>query len=118
MTLGSPLKTVLGRNGSIIRRKMGIGGRFEKVRANGADLFMTAFVTRTGETDPDVDLCAKGEHIDGVIYGEADGTINLDKDSDDCYADNTWLLMYAPVPGDEIYFTAKTNSAIGKGDMV
>jgi|GEM_PF-3877383 len=118
MTLASPLKTVLGRNGSIIRKMMGSGGRFEKVRANGTDIFITAFVTRTGETDPDVDLCAKGEHCDGIIYGPWSGDVDLDKDSDDCYDDNTWLMMYVPVNGDEIYFTAKTNSAIGKGDLV
>jgi len=118
MTLGSPLKTVIGRDGDIIRKKMGSGGRFEKVRANGVDIFMTALVTRTGETAPDVDLCAKGEVVDGVIYGEANGTINLDKDSDDPYDDNTWLMMYIPARGDEVYFTAKTNSAIDQGKQV
>lgn len=113
MTLASPLKTVIGRNGSIIRKKMGAGGDYEKVRANGADLFISALVTHTGETedDPDVDLCAKGERVDGVIVGPADDAIDLDKDSDDPYADNTFLLMYIPIEGEEIYLTAKTNTA-------
>lgn len=114
MVLASPLKTVLGRNGSIIRKHVGQGGNYETVRSNGADLFITAAVTHTGETtsDPDVDLCAKGERIDGIIFGEADAAIDLDKDSDDTFADNTWLIMYIPIEGEEIYLTAKTNSAI------
>ena len=120
MTLASPLKTVLGRSGSIIRKKHGMGGTYHKVRANGADLFISAGVTRTGESanDPDVDLCAKGEDIDGYIVGVADGATDLDKDSDDCYADNTWLLMYCPVKGDEIYITIKTNVAIVVNTLV
>lgn len=116
MVLASPLKTVIGRNGSIIRKKVGGGGRIEKVRSNGADLFIGAAVTRVGETedDPDVDLAAKGEPIDGIIIG-ADSTSDyagdLDKDSDDPYPDNEWLLMYVPLPGEEIYLCAKTNTA-------
>ncbi|MHA2181047.1 MAG: hypothetical protein ACXAAH_06470 [Promethearchaeota archaeon] len=114
MTLASPLETVIGRNGSIIRRYVGGGGTHHKVRANGADLFNSALATRTGETadDPDVDLCAKGERINGIIVGEWDKTVNLDKDSDDPYADNTWLDMYTPLPGEEVYITIKTNTAI------
>lgn len=112
MTLASPLKTVIGRNGTIIRT--GGKGRHHKVRANGADLFITAMVTRTGETadDPDVDLAAAGERVNGIIVGEWDMSVNLDKDSDDCFADNTWLDMYEPVAGEEIYITIKTNTAI------
>jgi len=113
MTLASPLKTVLGNNGSIVRKHVGQGGNTELVRANGADLFIGALVTHTGETenDPDVDLCAKGERPDGVIIGPAYDAIDLDKDSDDTYADNTWLLMYVPQEGEEIYLVAKTNTA-------
>lgn len=112
MTLASPLKTVIGRNGTIIR--VGGGGKHHKVRANGDDLFITAMVTRTGETadDPDVDLCGKGETINGIIFGEWNKTVDLDKDSDDCFADNTWLDMYEPLPGEEVYITIKTNTAI------
>ena len=120
MTLASPLKTVIGRNGSIIRRKSGQGGRYETVRANGADLFISAWVTYAGETadDPDVDLCAKGETPNGIIVGPAFAATDLDKDSDDCYDDNTWLKMYIPVPGDEIYCTSKTNSDITYGGRI
>ena len=120
MALASPLKTVIGRNGSIIRKMTGMGGTFHKVRANGADLFISAMVTRTGESanDPDVDLCGAGENIDGIIVGPADDAIDLDKDSDDPYADNTWLLMYKPVIGDEIYITIKTNTAITVNTLV
>ena len=114
MALASPLKTVIGRGGSIIREHVGQGGITKRVRANGADLFIGALVTFTGETadDPDVDLCAKGEHVDGVIIGPADSAIDLDKDADDPFADNTYLLMYIPLPGEEIYLTAKANTAI------
>ena len=110
MTLASPLKTVIGLNGKIIRK--GGCGTIHKVRANGADLFLTAAVTRTGETGANVDLCAAGEDIDGYIIGEWDMTVNLDKDSDDPFADDTWLAMYCPVKGDEIYVTIKTNTAV------
>ncbi len=118
MTLASPLKTVIGRNGSIIRK--GGHGTYHKVRANGADLFINAAVTRTGEAadDPDVDLCGAGENIDGYIIGPADDAVDLDKDSDDTYADNTWLLMYKPGIGDEIYITIKTNTAITVNTLV
>lgn len=111
MALASPLKTVIGRDGSIIR--FGGNGKTVKVRANGSDLFISALVTRTGETedDPDVDLCAKGEFVDGIIIGVADGATDLDKDSDDTYADDTWLLMYEFEKNDEIYMTVKTNTA-------
>jgi hypothetical protein len=112
MTLASPLKTVIGRDGSIIR--YGGNGKKSKVRANGADLFIGAIVTRVGETedDPDVDLCAKGEAPSGIILGPADDAIDLDKDSDDCFADDTWLLMYEWERNDEIYLTVKTNTAL------
>lgn len=118
MTLASPLKTVIGRNGSIIRK--GGKGTYHKVRANGADLFIGAAVTRTGESadDPDVDLCGAGENIDGYIVGPADDAIDLDKDADDPYADNTWLLMYKPGIGDEIYIVIKTNTAITVNTLV
>jgi len=115
MTLASPLKTVMGRNGSIVRT--GIRGKILKVRANGSDLYLGAPVTFTGETanNPDVDLCAAGEQPDGVII-DADPSStyhgDLDKDSDDPYADNTLLLMYIPIAGDEIYMTVKTNTAL------
>ena len=118
MTLASPLKTVIGRNGSIIRK--GGNGTYHKVRSNGSDLFIGAAVTRTGESadDPDVDLCGAGENIDGYIVGPADDAIDLDKDSDDTYADNSWLLMYKPDIGDEIYITIKTNTAITVNTLV
>lgn len=120
MTLASPLKTVIGRNGSIIRRHVGAGGRYETVRANGADIFISAWVTYAGETagDPDVDLCAKGETPNGIIVGPAFAATDLDKDSDDCFADNTWLRMYIPLPGEEVYCTAKTNSDITAGGRI
>jgi hypothetical protein len=116
MTLASPLKSVISGN-SIIRKRNGAGGNTELVRANGADLFLGAAVTFAGETDadPDVDLAAKTEPVDGIIVGPADTAIDLDKDSDDTYADNTWLKMYKPIPGDELYLTAKTNSSITYG---
>lgn len=120
MTLASPLKTVIGNRHSIIKLRAGLGGTIKLVRSNGADLFISAAVTYSGETasDPDVDLCAKGEQPDGIIIGPAYDAIDLDKDSDDTFADNTWLYMYSPLPGEEIYMTTKTNSAIDYGARV
>lgn len=119
MTLASSLKSNLSGN-SIIRKRSGAGGGFDLVRANGADLFLGAIVTYFGETsgDPDVDLAAAGEPHDGVIVGPAYGALDLDKDSDDCFADNTWLIMYKPAPGDELYLTAATNTACTYGEHV
>jgi len=120
MTLASPLKTVMGDTGDIIRKHVGQGGSTTLVRANGSDLFLGAVVTFSGETvnDPDVDLCAKGEQPDGIIIGPAYSAVDLDKDSDDCYDDNTWLTMYTPLPGEEIYLTVKTNTSISYGARV
>jgi hypothetical protein len=119
MTLTSPLKSEISGN-SVIRKRSGAGGRYEIVRANGADLFLGALVTFKGETasDPDVDLSATGEPVNGVIVGPAYDALDLDKDSDDCYADNTWLIMYVPAPGDELYLTMATNTAGTYGEWV
>lgn len=114
MTLASPLKTVIGNAGSIIAKKCGMGGYFQRVRANGADLFVTALVTIYGETadDPDVDLCAAGEIPSGVIWGPSSDVVDLDKDSDDAYADNTFLQMYIWARGDQIWLTGTTNTSL------
>lgn len=112
MTLTSPLKDEISGN-SIIRKRNGAGGNIELVRANGSDLFLGALVSYFGETagDPDVDLSAAGAPVDGVIIGPAYDAIDLDKDSDDTFDDNTWLLMYKPVSGDELYLTMATNTS-------
>lgn len=116
MTLASPLKTVTQSNSVIYK---GGQGRTEKVKANGTDLFLTAIVTKYGETAPDVDLCGSGEPISGVITGEySPYKIDLDKDSDDPYDDDDDLQMYIPQDGDQLYLTVKTNTAISYGDWV
>jgi hypothetical protein len=119
VTLSASLKSSVSGN-SVIRKRQGSGGRFERVRANGSDIFLGAMVTRKGETadDPDVDLAATGERVAGVIVGPAPpNVLDLDKDSDDCYADDTYLLMYVPVPGDQLYLTAATNTACTYGEL-
>ena len=117
MTLNTPLVTFIGNSGSIIRK--GGNGKQILVKASSgsASIFIGAWVTRTGETaaSKEVDLCAVGEQPDGIILGAApweDDYANLNKDSDDCFADGTWLVMYIPEKGDEIAITTKTNSAI------
>ena len=114
MTLSTPLKTFIGLQGSIIR--LGGAGKIVRVKASSgsASIFLSAWVTRTGETaaSPEVDLCALGEHPDGIIIGTADEATDLDKDSDDAYADGTWLKMYIPEKGDQIACIAATNVSI------
>ena len=103
MSLSVRLVTALGTN-SIVRKG---AGKYKKVRANGSDLFLTAGVTKTGETagNPDVDLAAVGEVVFGIITGTADSGVDLSKDADSPYADNTWLMMYIPDVNDEVYMT-------------
>ena len=109
-SLSARLAASLDTN-SIVRKG---NGRTERVRANGSDIFLTAGVTRTGETaaDPDVDLAAVGEYVDGIIVGTADTATDLSKDSDSPYADNVWLLMYRPMATDEVYMTVKGATAV------
>ena len=119
MALAARLAATIAGNSIIYKRGTG-ALKFELVQANGSDIFITAAVTFAGETagDSDVDLCAKGERIDGIIYGPADSALNLAKDSDSAYADDTWLKMYKPQANDEIYLTAKANSDITHGARV
>ena len=113
MTLKASLISKLGYEGSIVQAS-GIGGRYVRVRANGADLFIGAAVTIYGETasDPDVDLCATGEVPSGYITGPADDALDLDKDADDAYADNTYLMMYVPAQGDRLLLCANTDTSL------
>jgi hypothetical protein len=104
---------------SVIRKRAGSGGRFQPVRANGTDIFLTALVTFHGETaSMDVDMCAKGEAVFGVIVGPSYTALDLAKDYDSPYSDNTYLQMYIPVHGDQIYLTSKVNSSITYGHYV
>lgn len=112
MTLTSGFENVT-ESGSVIYKKNADGGRVQKVRANGADIFLTAIVTAYGETEPDVDLCGTGEPVSGVIIGSYDPyEVDLTKDSDSCFADNKELQMYIPNRGDQLYGTVKTNTSI------
>lgn len=118
MTLSSGLENV-SQSGSVIYKKNADGGRVVKVRANGGDIFNTAIVTAYGETDPDVDLCATGEPVSGVIIGKyTPYEVDLTKDSDSCYDDNTELQMYIPNRGDVLYGTSKTNTTLTKHGWV
>ena len=111
MTLASPLKNVTDSNGLIYK---GGSGRTATVKANGDDIFLGAGVTYQGETnEEDVALVADGEAVDGIIIGEAfPFKVDLDKDSDDCFDDNSYLQMYVPDDGDILYGTVATNTSI------
>lgn len=84
------------------------------VISNGTDLFLTAGVTKFGETGPDVDLCAEDERLSGIIVGRSDAATDMDKDSDDTYANNINLKMGVPTTGEEIFLTAKTAATVVK----
>jgi hypothetical protein len=113
MTLVTPLKEITH---SVWNRRT--LGNEVPVIANGSDIFLTAGVTQYGETGPDVDLCAEDEQLSGIICGQADDATSLDKDSDDPFDDNTPLHMAVPIPGEEVYLTAKTAGSITKDKVV
>lgn len=91
-----------------------------KASSGGDTIFISALVTRTGETagTPEVDLAAKGEPIHGVITGQAWVARDMSKDSDSPFADGTYLLCERLDPGDILWLTGKTNSAITEGKSV
>lgn len=94
-------------------------GNEEDVKANGTDLFLTAGVTKFGESNLfDVDLCGEDEQLSGVIVGQADDATNLDKDSDDTFGDGVNLKMGVPIPGEEMYLTAKVATTITYGKVL
>lgn len=100
-----------------IKKKNGYIRKLVKASSGGATIFISALVTRTGETagTPEVDLAAKGEPISGVITGQAWVARDMSKDSDSPFADGTYLLMERLDPGDQVWLTGKTNSALTAG---
>lgn len=113
MALAASLKS---KTSSVWNRR--VVGTEVDVKANGSDLFLTAGVTHFGETGKDVDLCAEDEQLSGIIVGRADDATDLDKDSDDTFADNVNLKMGIPIPGEEMYLTSKNNTTVTKGKIV
>jgi len=112
MTLSTSLANKTDSNGIIVK---GGNGRTEKVKTNGTDIFLTAIVTRYGESDPDVDLAGAGEPVSGVIICEmAPYNVDLSKDSDSPFSDGDDLGMYVPQDGDQLYLTVATGSSIAK----
>lgn len=116
MALAKRLKAVLdGQSKDIfLKKKHGRDPILVKASSGSATIFLGALVTKTGETagTPEVDLAAKGEHVDGIIVGEAWNITNLKNDSDDPYADGTYLWMEEIEVGDLFFAVAKTNTAI------
>lgn len=115
MTLSSALETVAVNHDVLI--KFGGGpSQFFPALCNGSDIFMTAAITFQNETNKwDVDLCASGERVDGIVVGEAFPTkVDLTKDSDDCFSDNTYIRCYAPIAQDQLWATVTTATSISK----
>jgi len=119
MTLSSSLETMAKSYGcfnGIIHK--GGDGQIVKRRTTGTDIFITAFVTEYAETRPDIDLCGTGEVPLGIVIGPAGDQgegWSLDNDSDDCFADNTWVNVYIPETGDELLLTVATNTTATQG---
>lgn len=113
MTLSASLKSKTHSVWNLRKR-----GTEVDVKANGADLFLTAGVTKFGETGPDVDLCAEDEPLSGIIVGRSDAATDMDKDSDDTYANDTNLKMGVPTVGEEIFVTAKTAITVTKDQVL
>lgn len=119
MTLGTPLKTAIQGAGILLIFNGGQSQYFT-AKCNDDDIFLTAAVTFQGETNrEDIDLAASGERIDGIVYGEAfPAVVDLEKDSDDCFDDDTWVRCYKPIARDMLYATTTTNTSITKDDWV
>jgi hypothetical protein len=115
MSLGTRLASLTNFRGDVVIKGEGYD---MTMRTNGADIFLTAAVTIFGETLPDVDLCAKGECILGIVRGPATTQLNFAKDADSPYADNTKIRVYIARKGDQVYVTAKSNSAITQGHLI
>jgi len=122
MVLAQSLKDELeGQSKDIFLKKKHGRDRILVKASSGADtLFLSALVTKKGETEgtPEVDLCTKGEPVDGIIVGEAWNITNLKNDSDTPYKDGTYLWMEEIEEGDEFLVTAKTNTAIAYEDRL
>ena len=119
MTLSSPLKTVSQSGGVLIRYGGGVS-QFSPAKCNGSDIFLTAAITFQSETNKeDIDLAASTERVDGIVIGNAfPAYVDMDKDSDDCFDDNTWVRCYRPISGDELYATVATATSIRKDGWV
>lgn len=103
-----------------VRKVNGYIRKVVKASSGGNTIFISALVTIKGETaaSPEVDLAAKGEPISGVITGQAWAARDMSKDSDSPFTDGTYLLMERLDPGDQVWLTAKTNTAITFGGTV
>jgi len=113
MTLTTSLENKTDSNGVLVHGS----GQTQTVQANGDDIFLTAIVTSYGETYPSVDLAGSGEPVGGVIVEQLypyNGS--LSHDSDDPFDDDSWLGMYIPESGDELYLTVATNTSISQND--
>jgi hypothetical protein len=119
MTLSSGLDTVTESGGVLI--KYGGGqSQFQVAQCNGSDIFLTAAVTYQNETNRyDIDLAAAGERVDGIVVAEAyPYKVDLTKDSDSCFADDTWVIIYRPIAQDMLYATVASATSITKDDWV
>jgi hypothetical protein len=117
MTLSVSLKnTVIGEGGGILVRYNDAPSQYDWGYANGADIFLTAAITRQSETnEEDLDLAAAGEHIEGIVIGTAfPNKTDLSKDSDSPYSDNTAIRYYKPMERDIFWATVATATSIGK----
>lgn len=117
MTLNASLKSITNQ---VLITWGGGQSQFFTCKANGSDIFLTAAITFQAETNKeDVDLAAAGERVDGIVVGEGfPNKVDLDKDSDDCYDDNSYLRCYRPIAQDHLYATTATNTSITKDDWV
>jgi len=113
MTLAQPLKDKA--NAVFLKKSAATRTIRKRIKSGLATAFLGALVTITGETGPDIDLCAVDEPIFGIITGHAQDADNLDYDADGPFAALTWVMVTIPVPGDVFLLCAPTNIAITLG---
>jgi len=119
MTLSVSIANTSNFNSVLIRYGGGVS-QFFPAKCNGDDIFLTAAITFQSETNKeDIDLAASGERVDGIVVSEIwPITVDLDKDSDDCFDNDTWVRCYRPIARDLLWATTATNTSITKDDWV
>lgn len=117
MTLNTRLDAHPRFNGDSIIVKDN-GGYMLTYKTNASDMFLGALVTIFGETLPDLDLCAKGECVLGIIHSVVGEEEDFSYDSDNTIDDNTLVNVYIPAKGSRVLLTAKTNTAITQGHRI
>jgi len=102
MTTLNERLTAFTKQGGIFRRK---SGQQLDGKTNGDDFFLTAIITKQGESAPDLDLCGYNEMPDGIVEELANDATDLSYDAQNPIADNINILYREIHRDDEFLLT-------------